>query len=406
MGALRVDLEQIVEQILLARRDLSREDVLKKIIEKKRMAEDYFLDDVAARMVASELGVDIPNAQDPFHSEITVKDIVSGLNDVSLIGRVIIIYPVQTFSRADLTEGKVARMLLADKTGSLRIVLWDEKISMVESGKIQQGQIVRVLHAYVREAIDGKLELHLGRKGDIEVSPPKVAESNYPQINDFVDKIAHITTRKKRANIIGLANEVFPPSEFERSNGATGKVRRIRLRDDTGQITLVLWNERVDEVGEVNRGDCLRVMDARVKSQPDGRVELHAENATQIARLTGQDVPQSLTQSEATKKIAELKEGGPINIEATIASAPDVREVTTAQNEKVLVTSFDLTDDTGKIRISLWRNHAQLGRELPTGTRIRIKNVYVKRGFSNLLELSSRTATIVEVVSKPATVDA
>jgi replication factor A1 len=406
VGAVRVDLEQIVQQILLARRDLSREEVLRKIIEKKRTADDYFLDDVAARMVASELGIDIPNAQDPFHTEINVKDIVSGLNDVSLMGRVIIIYPVQTFSRADLTEGKVARLLLADKTGSLRVVIWDEKISMVESGRIQQGQIVKVLHAYVREAVDGKFELHLGRKGDIEVSPPKVAESNYPQISDFIDKIAQIATKGKRASIIGLVNEVFPPSEFERSDGRTGKVRRVRLRDDTGQTTLVLWNERVDEVGEVSQGDCLRVMDARVKTQPDGRVELHAENATQIIKLAGQDVPPSLTQTEAARKIAELKEGGPINVEATIASSPNTREVTTAQNERVLVTSFDLTDDTGKIRVSLWRNHAEFARELPIGTRIRIKNAYAKRGFSNLLELSSRTATIVEIVSKPEAVDA
>jgi replication factor A1 len=147
-------------------------------------------------------------------------------------------------------------------------------------------------------------------------------------------------------------------------------------------------------------------MDARVKTQPDGRVELHAENATQIVKLAGQDVPPSLTQTEAARKIAELKEGGPINVEATIASSPNTREVTTAQNERVLVTSFYLTDDTGKIRISLWRNHAEFARELPIGTRIRIKNAYAKRGFSNLLELSSRTATIVEIVSKPEAVDA
>ncbi len=401
-----MDLEQIVQQILMARRDLSREEVLKKIIERKRSAEDYFLDEVAARLVANDLGVEIPSAEDSFHAEIAVKDLVSGLNDVTIVGRIIVVYPVQTFPRSDLTEGKVARLLLADKTGSLRLVLWDDKIHMVESGKLKPGLIVKVLHGYVRDAMDGRLELHLGKKGDVEISPPNTIESDYPQINEFIDKVRQLTPNKKRASVQGLISEAFPPTEFQRPNGNTGKVRRLRLRDDTGEATLVVWNQRVDELGEVKQGDCLRIMDARVKAQPDGRIELHAENSTQIEKLADQALSQSLL-GEAASKIADIKEeGGPFNVEAAVASPPDVREVTTAQNEKVLVASFDLSDDTGKIRVSLWRKHAELAKELSTGTQIRLKNVYAKKGFSNLLELVSRTSTSIEVVSKPKVLDA
>lgn len=402
-----MDLEQIVQQILMARRDLSREDVLKKIIERKRSAEDYFLDEVAARLVANDLGVEIPNNEDAFHTEIAVKDLVSGLNDVTIVGRVIVAYPIQTFPRSDLTEGKVARLLLADKTGSLRLVLWDDKIHMVESGKLQQGQIVKVLHGYVRDAIDGRLELHLGRKGGIETSPPNAVESDYPQINDFIDKIRQLTPNKKRASVQGFISEVFPPTEFQRPNGNPGKVRRLRIKDDTGETTLVVWNQRVDELGEIQGGDCLRVMDARTKAQPDGRIELHIENSTQVEKLADQTLPQSPSTIDVISKVADLKEeGGPFNIEAAVASAPDVREVTTAQNEQVLVSSFDLADDTGTIRISLWRKHAELGKELSVGTRIRVKNIYVKKGFSNLLELTSRASTTIEIISKPEVVKA
>jgi replication factor A1 len=407
VGAANVDLEQIIQQILMVRHDLSREDVLKKIIDKKRSAEDYFLDDVAARIVASELGVEIQNSdQDRFNMEIAVKDLVTGLNDVTITGRIIIIYPTQTFHRANLTEGKVARLLLADKTGSLRLVIWDDKISILESGKITPGKIIRVLHAYVREAIDGKIELHLGRKGDIQVSPPDVIESDYPQISDFINKIADLRAQRKRASVQGLVTEAFPTSEFQRSDGSTGKVRRLRLNDDTGQTTLVLWNQRADELTDIDRGDSLRVMDARVKIQPDGRIELHAENATQIVKLTGQEAQVATAQYEASTKIADLREGGPFTVEATVASAPDVREVTTAQNEQVLLASLDLEDDTGKIRMTLWRHHAEQGKELSIGTRIRIKNAYVKRGFSNLLELASRTSTVVGIISRPQTLEA
>jgi len=280
--------------------------------------------------------------------------------------------------------------------------LWNDKIHLVESGKIRPGQIIRVLHGYVREGIDGKLELHLGNKGDLEVSPSDMVESDYPQIIDFIDKIGELTLKSKRANVLGLVQEAFQQSEFKRPNGTVGKVKRLRLKDYTGETTLVFWNERVDELGEVKQGDCLRIMNARVKTQPDGRMELYVEKTTQIEKLTGQALPSPIAPSEAIHKIADLKkEGGPFNIEATVASTPNVREVTIAQKEKVLVASLDLADDTGKIRMSLWRKQAELGKELSAGTRIKVKNAYAKKGFSNLLELVSRTSTTIEVLSKP-----
>ena len=175
-----MDLEQIVQQILVTRRDLSREDVLKKIYEKKRSAEDYFLDEVAARIVAVELGVEVEGENETFNGEIKIKNLVSGLNDVTITGRATAIYPVQTFSRNDGTQGKVARLSLADETGDLKLVLWDENTNLVEQGMIKQGQIIKVLHAYVRESFNGKLELHLGRKGELETSPQIIDESRYP----------------------------------------------------------------------------------------------------------------------------------------------------------------------------------------------------------------------------------
>jgi len=398
-----VDLEQIVQQILVSRRDLSRNDVLKKIYEKKRSAEDYFLDEVAARIVATELGVEIRGENEAFSGEINIKDLVSGLNDVTIAARIIAVYPVQTFSRSDLTEGRVARMLLADGTGTLKLVLWDDKIELIEARKMQQGQIVRVLHGYVRESFDGKLELHLGKKGDLEISPKDVDESRFPHTVDFMDKIGRLTPEKKRISIQGLVTQAFPVSEFTRKDGTNGKVRRLRLKDETGEATLVLWNEKVNELEPVGEGDQLRITNARVKTGLDGRIELHVESSSQIEKTAGQATP-IITVKEITHKIADLKtEGGPFNIEATVASPPTAKDVTTSRGEKVLLTTFDLADETGKIGVTMWRKQAELTRDLAVGTQIKIRSIYVKRGFSNLMELASRSSTTIEIISKPET---
>lgn len=280
---MKMSLEKIVEQILSSRPNLTRQEVLEMIVRKKDVGK-FFTDETAARIVASELGVEI--LQKPLRLEILIQDLVSGLNDVTVAGRVITVYPPQNFTRRDLTEGKFARLLIADRSGTLKVVLWDNKTVLVETGKVEQGQIIKISHGYVREGLDGKLELHVGARGNVQVSSPDVAETKHPPMSRWM------------------------------------------------------------------------------------------------------------------KKVAEIKEGGPITVEGTIATTPALREVVTSRNEKVAVASFDLKDDTGKIGVSAWRKLAEVVKGLAVGTRIIIRNVYVRRGFSDQLELTSRSFTSIDVLTE------
>jgi len=280
--------EEIVEQILSSRPDLSREEVLKMIEKKKKTAGEFFTDEAVARIVASELGVEI--FREPLRLEVLIRDLVSGLNDVTVSGRVIMAHPLKTYTRPDLTEGKFARLLIADKSGTLKLILWDDKTDLVETGKVEPGQIIKVSHGYVREGLDGKLELHVGLRGNVQISPPDAVEDEYPPITQFVEKL----------------------------------------------------------------------------------------------------------------RVAEIKEeGGPVVVEGTIATTPIIREVVTSRNEKVAVASFELRDETGEIGVSAWRKLAEVVKDLTVGTRIKIKNAYIRKGFADRLELTSRTFTSMEILSKP-----
>jgi len=282
-----MNLEKIIEQILLSRPDLTREKVIKMVENKKRGAGEFFTDETAARLVASDLGVEI--AREPLQLEILFQDLVSGLNDVTVTGRVIMVHPPRTYLRPDLTEGRFARLLIADKSGTLRVVLWDDKTSLVEAGKVEQGQIVRVLHGYVREGLDGKLELHVGSRGDLQISPPNVVEGRYPPITQFIKKI----------------------------------------------------------------------------------------------------------------KVAAIKEeGGPVIVEGIVKTVPAIGEIVTSRNEKIKVASFKLGDDTGEIWVSAWRKLAEVAKDLIVGTRIKIKNAYIRKGFADQLELTSRSLTSIEILTE------
>ncbi len=509
-------LDEIIERILSSRRNLTREGVLKRIEEKKKEAEGYFTDEGAARMVASDLGVEV--TREAFQPQVLINDLVSGLNDVTVTGRVITVYPVKTFTRSDGTKGKVAHLLITDKSGSLKGVLWDEKANLAEEGYIETGQIIKVSHGYVREGFDGRPELHVGKRGEVRVSPPDAAPQEYPLVASFLQKIGDVTEGTRKASVLGIVQSLSPVSIFRRRDGSQGKVRRLQLRDETGQISLVLWDEKVDELSEVDMGDCLKVVEGGVKEGIYGQIEIHTRNTTKTEVLKERpphlelaptgfikikylkpgirevdvlarvmhvgDVREFKTKTGETGKlcslllkdetgtvrlnlwndgtalseqiktgdavlvekaytrerfeetnlnlgkrglltvnpeIAEAKKlpsvndekitpiadvtrvGGPVTLEGTVETAPTVREVTTSRGETVEVASFELADDTGKIRVSAWRKLVEAVVDLLPGTRIKIKNAYARRGLSDQLELTSRILTSIEPLSKSET---
>lgn len=163
----KTSVEEIVNRILASRSDLNRKNIIEIIEEKKRNAGDFLTDETAARIVASELGVKI--VRKPFRLKIQIQDLLSGLNDVTVTGQVVAVYPAKTFTRRDWTEGRLANIVVSDESGTLRVVLWNDKVELVEKGKIQRGQRISISHGYVREGWDGNPELHLGEKGNIKV---------------------------------------------------------------------------------------------------------------------------------------------------------------------------------------------------------------------------------------------
>lgn len=160
-------LEETIKEILMSRSDLTRKEIREMIKKKKEGVCDFLTDETAARIVASELG--LKTLQEPFQLKIQIQDLIPGLNDVTIGGRVVSIYPSKIFIRRDWTEGKIAKILVSDPTGTLRVVLWDNKTEIIEKGKIHREQKIRISHGYVRQGLDGNPELHLGDKGTIDI---------------------------------------------------------------------------------------------------------------------------------------------------------------------------------------------------------------------------------------------
>ncbi len=69
-------------------------------------------DDSLLRMIAAEIGVEIPNEDGTFKHRLSIGHLVAGLNNVTVTGRVAAIYPVKNFE--GLKPGKLGSVTIID----------------------------------------------------------------------------------------------------------------------------------------------------------------------------------------------------------------------------------------------------------------------------------------------------
>jgi len=381
-----MSVEEIIALILARRSEISREHLLERLNKEKKKTEGLISDETLLRMIAAEFGIEVPLKV--LAPALSVKNLVPGLNDVTLTGRILAIFPSKFFGTNK--NGKFASLLIADQSDILRVVLWNDKTKLVDSGKIKVGQLIRLMHGYTREARSGKVELHLGEKSEIDINPQDAKEEDYPTLDKFTTKIGEITStcKRKRVNIVGKVRNVSASSVFQRQDSSFGKVMRFTLFDATGEASIVVWNEKVDELeGKLKRGVELQIVNAKVKKTIGKNFEIHMDAETFV---------EVLESKEKFLKIAELREGlTVVNVEGEIVTKPLLREVKTSREEYVKLAVFELKDETGSIWVSAWRKHADYVKNLKIGDRIFVKNAFVRKGFGERLEISTRIVTSI-----------
>jgi replication factor A1 len=383
-----MSIEKLIELILSKRPEISREELLEKLKREREKTAGFISDESLLRMIAAEFGVEI--SQSNFSAPtLLMGDLVPSLNNVTVVGRVVAVFPSKTFGAKE--GGKFASLLVVDKSGMLRVVLWNDKTSLIDSGTLKVGQIIRFSHGYTREGRNGKVELHIGDKGDIQINPQDVNEKDYPNISKFAIQIKEITKAytNKNLHLIGTVKEIFPIATFKRKDSSSGKVQRFTLSDETGELPVVVWNEKVDELEKkLRKGVKLQMVNVKAKMAANGGLEIHVDTGTYVDVLAS--APEFL-------KIANLKEGlDHVNVEGEVATKPMLRNVKASKGEVMQLAIFELKDETGRIWISAWRKNAEIAINLKIGDKIAIKNAYVKRGFGDQLEISTKSTTLIE----------
>jgi ssDNA-binding replication factor A large subunit len=166
---------------------------------------------------------------------------------------------------------------------------------------------------------------------------------------------------------------------------------RFTLADDSGEVTVVAWNEKAQELEKnLKANACLQLGNAKVKETQKGGIEVHVDFTSFVNVQVA---------SPELTKIASLTENQIVNVEGVVSTVPESKEVNTSSGETVKLTVFELKDESGAVRVSAWRQHAKALSALKIGDKLFMENAHVKKGFGDKMELSTRSATSVSIVT-------
>jgi len=102
-----------------------------------------------------------------------IEGLTPSSRNVNLVAKVVSkAEPRGVGSQYDQRQHQLSESLIADETGAIQLVLWDENIN-----KVNEGDTVRITNAFVK-VFRGRMQLNLGRYGKIEVLDQEIGNVN------------------------------------------------------------------------------------------------------------------------------------------------------------------------------------------------------------------------------------
>jgi len=216
---IKIPLDKIIEKI---KQDssLTEEELNSKIEQKMTQLSGLISKEGAAHIIANELGIKL---FEETPGKLQIKNILAGMRDVETVGKVQQISQITEFQRQDGNKGKVANLIVADETGSIRIVLWGSQTDTIKD--IKENDVVKIISGYVREN-NNRLEVHLNEKSKLEVNPEGETIENVKQYTSTRKKISELAENDNDIELLGTIVQAFEPRFFEVCPQCNKRVRQ------------------------------------------------------------------------------------------------------------------------------------------------------------------------------------
>jgi len=209
---------------------------------------------------------------------IDISDLKEGVTNIVMFGKILSIQKVREFMRKDQSIGKVCSFLLGDPTGIVKIVLWDERVDTVNQEYFKSNELVRVIGGYSKLGQNETLEVHLGRKGTLIISPDvsskkrehfeavTIAGSEETTPKNNLEPLRQAIQHNKYISVVKGTVQIEKFKELELKSGDKSFLLTIFLEVDGFTIRVKAWGmNAVECLKVVNDGDFISITNLVVK---------------------------------------------------------------------------------------------------------------------------------------------
>ena len=262
--------ERIIELILSRSPSLTRMDV-ERLIEEK-MRHKHVSRKTALYLLSIELGVRLDS---PVEERLTISSLTGGLSNVSLIGRILWLKDTVKLSKR---PGIQTRGGIGDGSGYAPVVFWDISREELEENGVFPGTVVEISNCYTRMNIAGRVEVHVGRRSQIQVRDDI---TDIPKLAAFIKPLHEVDVSNNYVNVYGIVVSKAPAREIKIDENYI-QVSSFTLASKDKSYRVVLWRDAVTNYNWINVGDKIVIFDGKVKLNKFGELEIHVSNTSHI----------------------------------------------------------------------------------------------------------------------------
>ncbi|MHC1585572.1 MAG: OB-fold nucleic acid binding domain-containing protein [Candidatus Syntropharchaeia archaeon] len=175
---------------------------------------------------------------------------------------------------------------------------------------------------------------------------------------------------KPRTDSISISGEILDIGElrtFKRKDGSEGKVVNLIVGNESGRIRLALWDDHASEVYRLSVGDVIDVENGYMKERYN-QVEIHVGRGGMIRKSK-----KHVKFIPKITKIKDIKLNYSYDIRGKVSGIGSIREFMRKNGEQGRVVNIWVSDESGRIKVSLWGEKVDFIRKIDIGSLVGVR---------------------------------
>src|SRR2546426_7566353 len=193
--------------------------------------------------------------------------------DASISGEIVSMSELSEFNRQDGSVGRVLRVRLADGSGQVNCVMWDDVGVFFAQQGVSAGSRVRFEHGYTKYGRGGETEFHLGSRSNIQIlsQPPVVGGLTGPvSVSGLPKMLGALPSIRLRIRRV------------QASRTDKGPVQAL-CEDETGLVIVKFWDEMGETASSIGQGETVLVEKAYT-AERNGLLYVNVGRTSQVTR--------------------------------------------------------------------------------------------------------------------------